>query len=164
MSEEERKAICELKSYISRRKLKYTKLDRHDKSIDNLLNLLEKLQKENEKLKNIRYDTPYGTETIHLIPESNLIEINTHKYMIEVEHGKFVDLKQVYLENKKLNEYKENYIPIQKIKDNIKGLDNVSYAEELEDIMNRENYTITELIQYVLKELLDGNDTNVGSI
>lgn len=51
MSEEERKAICELKSYISRRKLKYTKLDRHDKSIDNLLNLLEKLQKENEKLK-----------------------------------------------------------------------------------------------------------------
>ena len=51
MTEEEKKAICELKNYISRRKLKYTKLDRHDKSIDNLLNLIEKLQKENEKLK-----------------------------------------------------------------------------------------------------------------
>ena len=51
MTEKEKKAICELKNYISRRKLKYTKLDRHDKSIDNLLNLLEKLQKENEELK-----------------------------------------------------------------------------------------------------------------
>lgn len=55
-------------------------------------------------------------------------------------------------------------IEIQKVKDKIERLDNVSYAEELEDIMNRENYTITELIQYVLKELLDSNDTNVGSI
>ena len=52
MNEEEKKAICELKNYISRRKLNYTKLDRHDKSIDNLLNLIEKLQKENRKLKN----------------------------------------------------------------------------------------------------------------
>lgn len=51
MNEEEKKAICELKNYISRRKLKYTKLDRHDKSIDNLLNLIEKLQKENEYYK-----------------------------------------------------------------------------------------------------------------
>ena len=51
MNEEEKKAICELKNYISRRKLNYTKLDRHDKSIYNLLNLIEKLQKENEELK-----------------------------------------------------------------------------------------------------------------
>ena len=55
-------------------------------------------------------------------------------------------------------------IEIQKIKDKIEELKNVSYAEELEDIMNRENYSITELVQYVLKELLDGKDTNVGSI
>ena len=82
----------------------------------NILSDYKKVLKENEKLKNIRYDTPYGTETIHLIPESNLIEINTQKYMIEVEPGKFVDLKQVYLENKKLNEYKENYISVEKIK------------------------------------------------
>ena len=55
MTEEEKKAICELKNYISRRKLKYTKLDRHDKSIDNLLNLIEKLQKENEELR-VKWD------------------------------------------------------------------------------------------------------------
>ena len=88
-----------------------------------LQEFIKKLQKENEKLKNIRYDTPYGTETIHLIPESDLIEINTQKYMIEVEPGKFVDLKQVYQENKKLNEYKENYIPKSKLKDIIDRID-----------------------------------------
>lgn len=95
----------------------------HDREMIILQEFIKKLQKENEKLKNIRYDTPYGTETIHLIPESDLIEINTQKYMIEVEPGKFVDLKQVYQENKKLNEYKENYIPKSKIKDIIDRID-----------------------------------------
>lgn len=120
MNEEEKKAI----EFLKENMLDYEEIDTSilldiNLTHKTLLNLIEKLQKENEKLKNIRYDTPYGTETIHLIPESNLIEINTQKYMIEVESGKFVDLKQVYLENKKLNEYKENYIPIQKVKDKI---------------------------------------------
>lgn len=92
-------------------------IDNQDKeAIEHILSAYKRVLKENEKLKNIRYDTSYGTETIHLILESNLIEINTEKYMIEVEPGKFVDLRQVYQENKKLNEYKENYIPIQKNK------------------------------------------------
>lgn len=95
----------------------------HDREMIILQEFIKKLQKENEKLKNIRYDTPYGTETIHLISESDLIEINTQKYMIEVEPGKFVDLKQVYQENKKLNEYKENYIPKSKLKDIIDRID-----------------------------------------
>lgn len=59
---------------------------------------------------------------------------------------------------------KANYILKSKVKEKIEELNDISYAEELEDIMNRENYSITELVQYVLKELLDGNDTNVGSI
>lgn len=59
---------------------------------------------------------------------------------------------------------KANYILKSKVKEKIEELNDISYAEELEDIMNRENYSITELIQYVLKELLDCNDTNVGSI
>ena len=37
-------------------------------------------------------------------------------------------------------------------------LKNVSYAEELEDIMNRENDTITELVQYVLQELIEESE------
>lgn len=59
---------------------------------------------------------------------------------------------------------KANYILKSKVKEKIEELNDISYAEELEDIMNRENYSITELVQYVLKELLDGNDTNVCSI
>jgi len=110
----------------------------------------KRVLKENEKLKNIRYDTPYGTETIHLILESNLIEINTHKYMIEVEPGKFVDLKQVYLENKKLNEYKENYIPIQKIKDKIEELD--KKVKDYQCVENRINLYQRKVLQELLEE------------
>lgn len=49
----------------------------------------------------------------------------------------------------------KDFVPIQKIKDKIEELNNVSNAEELEDIMDRKNYTITELVQYVLQYLLE---------
>lgn len=49
-------------------------------------------------------------------------------------------------------------IPRQKIKDKIEKLSDESHAEELEDIMNRKNYTITELVQYVLQELLENKN------
>lgn len=78
---------------------------------ETVLNLIEKLQKENEELKSenrrlkvIRYSTEYGTENIHLITKSDLVEINTNKYFIEIQDGKFVDLKQVYQENEELKE------------------------------------------------------------
>lgn len=47
------------------------------------------------------------------------------------------------------------HISKSKIEDKIKKLNDVSNAEELEDIMNRKNYTIVELVQYVLQELLE---------
>lgn len=116
MNEEEKKAIDELWRFDCC----------YNEQIKTILNLIEKLQKENEnlsrenrKLRTIRYDTAYGVESIYLITKRDLVEINTNKYFIEIQDGKFVDLKQVYLENKKLNEYKENYIPIQKVKDKI---------------------------------------------
>lgn len=78
-------------------------------------------------------------------------------------------IEKLQLENKKLKNQKatqrkinellvqrySNSIPIQKVKDNIEKLNDESHAEELEDIMNRKNYTITELVQYVLQELLE---------
>lgn len=94
-------------------------------NLEHILSDYKRVLKENEKLKNIRYDTPYGTETIHLIPESNLIEINTQKYMIEVESGKFVDLKQVYLENKEL-------------KSRIPSLENGTYTGDIEGLLKLE--------------------------
>ena len=59
----------------------------------------EELKSENGRLKVIRYSTEYGTENIHLITKSDLVQIDINKYMIEIEKGKFVDLKQVYQEN-----------------------------------------------------------------
>ena len=53
---------------------------------------------------------------------------------------------------------KENYIPIQKIKDKVEELNDVSNAKELEDTMDGKNYTITELVQYVLQELLESEE------
>lgn len=100
------------------------------------LDLVEKLQKENEELKSenrrlkvIRYSTEYGTENIHLITKRDLVEINTNKYFIEIQDGKFVDLKQVYQENEELkadnyelnnriNDLLDN-ISVQKVKDKI---------------------------------------------
>lgn len=139
----------------------YKRLKEDFKDIDHECNRLEKidfekdmkikeLQKENAELKNIRYDTPYGTETIHLIPESNLIEINTQKYMIEVEPGNFVDLKQVYLDNKKLNEYKENYIPKK-----------IRHYQELQDNYIKKYDEINEGLQAminVLQELIEESE------
>lgn len=89
---------------------KYTKWETYgernlEKDIVTTLNLLEKLQEENRRLKTIRYSNEWGTESIHLITKNDLVEINTNKYMIEIKNGKFVDLKQVYQENKKYKQF-----------------------------------------------------------
>lgn len=178
MNEEEKKALKVINAR-TRRLLDELEIEKEDMSDEpriaylmqeirankTILNLIEKLQKENEKLKNIRYDTPYGTETIHLIPESDLIEINTQKYMIEVKPGKFVDLKQVYQENKILNEYKGNYIPIQIIEDFIKKYQKLSdefYEKFLEtnktDIDIHDAGISCDAKVQVLQELLEGEE------
>ena len=68
----------------------------------------EELKSENRRLKVIRYSREYGTENIHLITKSDLVEINTNKYFIEIQDGKFVDLKQVYQENEELKRDRNN--------------------------------------------------------
>ena len=165
MSEEEKEAVEIVNALKEWGKIHFIVKDRcHARLTYNdvylLLNLIEKLQKENEdwsraykeekdkqfkklqkyialkqendKLKTIRYDTTFGTESIHLITEKDLVHININKYMIEIEDGKFVDLKQVYQENKKL---KDDYISKQKIQDMIKELEEQDrkWTEELEE-------------------------------
>lgn len=99
--------------------------ENHQIRFKTLLNLIEKLQKENEKLKNKLLDTLEGQK---------VIKEETPQYI------------------------KENYIPVQIVKDKIKELNDESHAEELEDIMIGKNYTITELVQYVLQELLEESE------
>ena len=87
-----------------------------------LLKENEKLKSENSRLKVIRYSTEYGTENIHLITKSDLVQIDINKYMIEIEAGKFVDLKQVYQENEELHKETEK----------MKSLDIYKLVEDLE--------------------------------
>ena len=62
---------------------------------------------------------------------------------------------------KKIRQYiDKNYIPIQKVKGKIEELNDATNAEKLEDIMNRKNYTITELVQYILQELIEEREDN----
>lgn len=65
------------------------------------------------------------------------------------------DYKRVLEMNEVLLKENNDYISKQTIKDKIKKLNDESHAEELEDIMIGDNYTITELVQYVLQELIE---------
>lgn len=109
----------------------------------------EKIKNENSKLKVIRYGTEYKTENVHLIPKIDLVEIKMNKYMIEVEDGKFVDVKQIYKENETLKKLHiqdnvhlefimKHSILVQTIKDKIEK--EIKYHEK--NILDIENITM----------------------
>lgn len=137
MSEEEKKAVEFIRDLITWDIRQYLCPNKEEcKNLEIILNLIEKLQKENNRLryencrlKTIRYATDFGTESIHLIPESDLVEINTNRYMIEIENGNFVDLKQVYQENIKLEKANEE---LHKEIDRMKSLDIYKLVEDSE--------------------------------
>ena len=88
MNKEEKKCIKSMKRFAN----VYDMTSVTAKEMQTILNLIEKLQKENEGLKSenrrlkvIRYSTEYGTENIHLITKSDLVQIDINKYMIEIE-------------------------------------------------------------------------------
>jgi hypothetical protein len=96
-------------------------------NIKNILKELDRLQKENEKLK----------EQVNMFDEAYSGAIKESKKWFDIAHDS---------------------IPKQVIQYKIEELNNVSNAEELEDIMDGKNYTITELVQYVLQELLESEE------
>jgi hypothetical protein len=138
--------------------MKYAKLQKENEEIKN----------ENKRLKVIKYSTEYGTENIHLITKSDLVQIDINKYMIEIEKGKFVDLKQVYQENEKLkNDYEnlnnsvvvknhciKNSIPVQEVKDKIEELKEQYNVRELDFIKTTRD--IRKIIIQALEELIEG--------
>lgn len=126
-------------------------IDNKDKeAIEHILSDYKRALKENEKIKNeIRYCAGYKTENVHLIPKNDLVEINMNKYMIEVEDGKFVDVKQIYKENETLKKLHiqdnvhlefimKHSILVQTIKDKIEK--EIKYHEK--NILDIENITM----------------------
>ena len=151
MNEEEKKAVCELKNYITKRNRSYTKLDRHDKAINNLLNLISNLQKENTEFEKLNKDCSYSVD---IVRENT--KLRRQVFDLELENTKLKKQNQCYVNSIQaiIPVLTQDYVSKQEIKDKIKELNNVNNAEALEDLMNTKNYTITQLVQYVLQELL----------
>ena len=103
-----------------------------------------KLRIENAKLRVVRVEYEYGYENTHFITKNNLIQIDRNKYLIEVEEGKFVDVKQLYYES----------IPKQKVKDVVEEAIEIIDSELFKVIMG--DVTKVTRLRYLLKnELLE---------
>lgn len=126
--EEDKKLLEEMKENCLKGK-NYDDKARYLKAqaIENILNELDRLKKENEELK----------EQVNMFDEAYSGAIKESKKWFDIAHDS---------------------IPKQVIQYKIEELNDVSNAEELEDIMDGKNYTITELVQYVLQELLESEE------
>lgn len=111
MNEEEKKAIEFVKKRTKELK-KYAKRENELVYDDIILNLIEKLQKENEELKN---------ENDKLNKELN--EENKRCMMLAVEKQDYLEKYQYHLkQNESLTKEFSDYIPKQKIKDKIEEI------------------------------------------
>ena len=157
-------AIKVMEHWIEYEKNNKEKINRADELIniqEIILSDYKRVLKENEELR-AKWD-----KDTHIL-QNKLDYANADRIDLEQQN------KELRKENEELNyklhskkialEIYNRYIPKSKIKAKIEQLNSESYAEKLEDMMNTKNYTITELVQYVLQELLDGSDTDVGSI
>ena len=126
-------------------------LDLYDKQILALQHILaereqdkkriQELEAENKKLKEVRVEYDYGYELIHFCTKNDLVRIDKNKYLIEIKDGKFIDIKQLYIDSL-------DSIPKQKVKEILDDI--YDYFERLngpdEDI---------EYIENKRKELLE---------
>lgn len=110
---------------------------------DELKDRLKSLKSENERIRIARVENLYGYENYYFITEDRLITIDTNKYFIEIKPNKFIDLKQVYLDNK-------NSIPKQVVIDKIEDLEKKMKYEQNEKALIHLHKQIK-----ILKELLE---------
>lgn len=121
---------------------------------------VEKLQKENEILKEEKEQAweewnnlEQGSCETEQKLKQQIKKLQKENEEVRVSNKKLYEIGQEMYKQDKYTS--ENYISKQTIKDKIEELNNISNAEKLEDIMIGGNYTITELVQYVLQELIE---------
>lgn len=157
MNEEEKKAVEIVNSLKEWGKIHFIVKDRcHAKLTYNevylLLALIEKLQKENEELK--EYLITQNCEINRL----NLAKIRLELSQVPDTTEQYKYLKNEYkmrLERTDLENYKSNYISIQKVKDKIEYLDN-QQKQWLEDRKLKVSDSEIIFARDVLQELLEG--------
>lgn len=103
---------------------------------------IQELEADNRKLKAVRIEYDYGYENIHFCTKNDLVRIDKNKYLIEIKDGKFVDIKQLYIDTL-------NSIPKQKVKE---ALEDIEYYFER---LNGPDEDI-EYIRQLKQELLEG--------
>lgn len=84
-----------------------TKFAAMQKQIDEKDKKIQELQSDIRKLRIIRTEYDFGYENIHFITKNDLVQIDKNKYLIEIEDGKFVDVKQLYYDSLSKQKVKE---------------------------------------------------------
>lgn len=140
-----------LENYKGSYKMGYFYYKDIQQALEHILSDYKRALKENEKYKRIAEINLKDAEEF----KNNMCE---HRCLLKSENEILQkENKELKESNEILNDaYWNECITKQTIKDKIEKINDESHAEELEDIMNRKNYTITELVQYVLQELLEG--------
>ena len=153
-----KKEIQSIKNIVDNYLKEKARADKLEKEYSAMLTELDenecdykRVLKENEKYKRIAEINLKDAEEF----KNNMCE---HRCLLKSENEILQkENKELKESNEILNDaYWNECITKQTIKDKIEKINDESHAEELEDIMNRKNYTITELVQYVLQELLEG--------
>ena len=137
MTEEEKKAIEYLKDYI-KSDLNYFTID-FNNNLRISMNLIEKLQKENEKWKE----------------NARIAEENDTTLVLDVNQAcKELGISEdTIIADELADKIKEKYILKDKIREKIKELEDWN-SEYSNRINHHQEYTLTALVQNLLKELL----------
>ncbi len=61
-----------------------------------ILQALKDKDREIKRLYIIRNELDYGYENTHIITKNRIATIEKNKYLIEIEDGKFIDVKELY--------------------------------------------------------------------
>ena len=147
MNEEEKQAVEFVKKRTKELK-KYAKRENELVYDDIILNLIEKLQKENEKLNNrCRNLDKEAQGYLEELVGDDTLSTRTIK-QLQKENEELKEINEQLSENKLLQdiEIKKNFIPIQKVKDKIETLEKIQ-----KEFPNNERLEV-KIIAY--KELL----------
>ncbi len=158
MNKEEKKAVCELKNYITKRNRSYTKLDRHDKAINNLLNLIGNLQKENTEFEKLSKNCSYSVD---IVRENT--RLRRQVFDLELENTKLKKQNQCYINSIQaiVPVLTQDYVPKQEIKDKIEKHKNmcISNVNGCENYF-KDNYNelVFRRMEQLEKELLESEE------
>ena len=147
MNEEEKQAV----EFVKKRTKEFKKYAKRENELvydDIILNLIEKLQKENEKLNNrCRNLDKEAQGYLEELVGDDTLSTRTIK-QLQKENEELKEINEQLSENKLLQdiEIKKNFIPIQKVKDKIETLEEIQ-----KEFPNNERLEV-KIIAY--KELL----------